>query len=356
MRIASSTGPQTRLRAVSPLFVALAALALAGCSPESPELPTDGIDDATDVPSRIEGSVLYRERIALPPDATLRVQLVDRLIADGDDAVLAETELAAMAPPIRFALDYDPDGLRANGEYGLLASIRGRGPGGEDTLLFASDTALPWQPGAPDPQIVLTRATPAANAGDDTGEPVVYQCGQARVEAQYREAAVTLTLPDTRLSLPQAVAASGARYEIPGTQWWTKGSEATLERNGVRTDCAEVDASSPWTEARERGVGYRAIGQEPGWIVEVYRGEKPRLTAQLDYGTRTLSYASAEPFTEPGGTVGFRAGEGVDALELRIAREPCSDVMNGEAFDTRATLVTAGATFAGCGRYLDLSR
>ena len=59
-----------------------------------------------------------------------------------------------------------------------------------------------------------------------------------------------------------------------------------------------------WEAARDRGVIFRAVGQEPGWVLEV-------------------------------------------------REEPCMDTMSGERFAMTATLTLNGATYDGCGRMLD---
>jgi hypothetical protein len=59
-----------------------------------------------------------------------------------------------------------------------------------------------------------------------------------------------------------------------------------------------------WEAARDRGVVFRAVGQEPGWVLEV-------------------------------------------------REEPCMDTMSGERFSMTATLTLNNTTYDGCGRMLD---
>src|SRR5690606_41512251 len=49
-----------------------------------------------------------------------------------------------------------------------------------------------------------------------------------------------------------------------------------------------------WKEAAARGVAFRAVGQEPGWYVEVGGSGAPGLHAVLDYGERTIDIADVQ--------------------------------------------------------------
>jgi uncharacterized membrane protein len=193
--------------------------------------------------------------------------------------------------------------------------------------------------------------TNAGNAGEP-GAAVAYQCGDLRLEARFRDDAVRLVLPDRVLPLPVAVAASGARYaDRHGNTFWTRGrTSAMLTRSGEETvACTVTAARSPWAEAREREVAYRAVGQEPGWVVEVGAGERPPMQAILDYGERRLEVPRSQALnTAPG----FRGQAGGLALELRIMHEACRDTMSGEHFETRAELRVNGTLYRGCGRFL----
>ncbi|HET7359330.1 MAG TPA: hypothetical protein VFJ04_04215, partial [Rhodanobacteraceae bacterium] len=114
-----------------------------------------------------------------------------------------------------------------------------------------------------------------------------------------------------------------------------------------------AQAASPWDDARARGVGFRAVGNEPGWTVEVDKGAAPPLRAVLDYGQRQVQVAHTQPFTDPAtGVVGFR-GNSADGtrVELTIQRGQCEDA-SGASFDASADLAVGGQHYKGCGRFL----
>jgi len=74
----------------------------------------------------LTGSVLYRERMALPPDAQIEVRLEDVTRADAPADVLAEQTTPANGKqvPFPFELRYAPERIQANHRYSVRASIR----------------------------------------------------------------------------------------------------------------------------------------------------------------------------------------------------------------------------------------
>lgn len=209
----------------------------------------------------------------------------------------------------------------------------------------AAEPAAPAAPAEP--------AAPVAAVAENAA-PVNFQCGDERIGARFDNGAgnVTLSIGGQSLVLPQAVAASGARYaDDKGNEFWNKGSDATLTLTGKpAVECAQTELASPWDQARQRGIGFRAVGQEPGWLVEVGQGETPDLHLTLDNGTRQLQVGQAQPLAEGAGFSG-KTAEGT-AVELRVVHEACTDVMSGEAFQTSAQLKVDGQTLNGCGRFL----
>jgi putative lipoprotein len=90
--------------------------------------------------SYVTGTVTYRERIALPPDATIRVQLVDVSRADAPSVMLGEQVFQAQGrqPPFSFSIPYDPAGIDPRMTYAVQARIEIGG-----ALRFVSDQRYP---------------------------------------------------------------------------------------------------------------------------------------------------------------------------------------------------------------------
>lgn len=89
----------------------------------------------------VSGTVAYRERIALPPNAVVTVRLLDVSRADAAATTIAETVIQTNGRqvPIPFTLAYDPSRIEARNRYVVRATI-GDAAG---VMLFTTDTAVP---------------------------------------------------------------------------------------------------------------------------------------------------------------------------------------------------------------------
>ena len=95
---------------VGGLAVAALLAAAYGCSPSM---------------ETVSGTVSYRERIALTPDAVLEVVLVDVSRADAPAEVLGRQVIESPGQvPISFSIEYDPAQLQGNPTYAVQARIR----------------------------------------------------------------------------------------------------------------------------------------------------------------------------------------------------------------------------------------
>jgi uncharacterized membrane protein len=108
-----------------------------------------------------------------------------------------------------------------------------------------------------------------------------------------------------------------------------------------------------WLDAQERGVTFRAVGQEPGWVVEISGDRRMRIVT--DYGARELDVTPvpAPTVDSTTWTTTYRARADGSDLRVLIRDEPCADTMSGERFSATVTLVLDDATYRGCGRALD---
>ncbi len=334
------------------LFGIALAMSLAACQPgsDSGSASTAPTPPLTQGAHAITGSAGYRERIMMPPGSSLRVQLIDNLLADTPNAVLADMTFKDLSgPPFAFSLPYDPVKLRSGGQYGLHASLIG--PDGK--LWFVTDTRTPVDPAANAPvDLQLVRVTSAAPVAAAV-KPSYWQCGEVRLSADFSQPERTvLSFSGRNLTIPLAMSASGARYaDDKGNEFWTKGGSGTLTLAGEeKRECSQADGPSPWEAARARDIGFRAVGNEPGWWVEVGMGEAPLLRAELDFGARKIEVPNAQPLKGGTGFSGTTANG--TQVELKIERKPCQDNMSGSSFEASAQLSAGGKTYKGCGAFL----
>ena len=104
----------------------------------------------------------------------------------------------------------------------------------------------------------------------------------------------------------------------------------------------------PWEAARERGVDFRAVGQEPGWWLEISGRD---LELAVDYGERRLTLRDPKRELDHGHRV-YRGTADGHAVEVTLEKRRCEDAMSGETFTTTVTVEVDGETYRGCGRTL----
>jgi putative lipoprotein len=94
----------------------------------------------------IEGTVTYRQRIALTPEAIVQVELRDVTRVDAEAPLLAKRVIHTdgRQVPIPFALDYDVAAVQKGHSYAVSARIADRGQ-----LQDVTDTPVPVFTGEP---------------------------------------------------------------------------------------------------------------------------------------------------------------------------------------------------------------
>jgi uncharacterized membrane protein len=110
----------------------------------------------------------------------------------------------------------------------------------------------------------------------------------------------------------------------------------------------ELAKNNVWHEAKLRGVAFRAIGQEPGWLLEIKNGEE--IFVATNYGKDQKVFPYVDPREDKAARKTLFQ---VDAnTRVLIEGKPCSDPMSGESFDTTVTVTLDEQVFKGCGRAL----
>jgi putative lipoprotein len=116
----------------------------------------------------------------------------------------------------------------------------------------------------------------------------------------------------------------------------------------AQTPQQALAAMPSWETARAAGVDFRAVGQEPGWLMDIHtRGV---INLAWDYGENYAAFAIAEPTYPQEGATRYEAHSDGRALVVTIRRTPCSDAMSGEAYPSTVEVVIDGRTLNGCGR------
>ena len=178
-----------------------------------------------------------------------------------------------------------------------------------------------------------------------------FDCDTLALTATFHDDRVVIELPERALTLPQVVSGSGARYSNGVVTFWNKGREATFEMTGRIQTCRE--RREPWQEAADRGVDFRAVGQEPGWFLEIDRGKQIRVV--YDYAEHEMVTPAPDPFTKGTSTV-YDVMVEAGHLVVKIEDASCRDAMSGEAFPQSVTVTIRNQTLRGCGRDIAAER
>jgi putative lipoprotein len=203
-------------------------------------------------------------------------------------------------------------------------------------------------------ELRFARERAQAAAVPEVGRTFVYDCdGGVSFTVRTGPGEVALWAPaslgGTYRVLSLTPAASGARYQEGDTVFWSRGELATFEFGGQRyVDCRSSPSKVPWADAARRGATFRALGNEPGWYVEIF---PDRLAIVTDLGTNRTELAHSGSVVEGGRTI-YRAMSEGRAATVIIDRRACADSMSGEAFEAAATVTFENRTLVGCGRFL----
>ncbi|HWT70646.1 MAG TPA: YbaY family lipoprotein [Oxalicibacterium sp.] len=196
---------------------------------------------------QLQGSVTYRERMALPADARVIVRLEDVSRKDASGAFVAQQTLRPRTEvPIAFNLRYLPAAIDTRRRYALHAAI----VDAQDELLWISSepTLVQFNETAP---IVLTleRAlNPSAPPPPAADTVVGFRCDDFAFIAKFFTGKVEIALAGRTLSLPQVLSGSGARYSDGKTTFWNKGDTALFQMNGVDYKGCRVDPATKFND------------------------------------------------------------------------------------------------------------
>lgn len=193
----------------------------------------------------VSGTVTYRERIALPPDAKIIVSLEDVTRTDQGSSFVAQQVLRSRGQvPIPFELRYLPKAIYSNHRYIVRAEIIDV----HDALLWSSTETYPvlFDQAQQPISIIVQRpsVTPETTSHSLTasGRTVPFKCDDFAFIAKFSPGQVELATPGRNIILPHVISGSGARYSDGHTTLWNKGREAMFEMNGVQYKNCKADS------------------------------------------------------------------------------------------------------------------
>jgi uncharacterized membrane protein len=127
-------------------------------------------------------------------------------------------------------------------------------------------------------------------------------------------------------------------------------AEITIKGNKL-TGCRNNPRAAVWEGAKLRGVSYRAIGQEPPWILEIDRDDGFLLVTR--YGEKKQQFPYVEPVTDVAQRASsYTSAANGESITITIHGRQCEDSMSGEEFSSEVKISWREQILHGCGRAL----
>jgi len=164
---------------------------------------------------------------------------------------------------------------------------------------------------------------------------------------------VWLFLPHKTVSLLQVPADAGLKYSNGEIFFWLDRDKAKLDTGEKHyQNCLNNRARAIWEHAKLNGVDFRAVGNEPGWYLEIYEGRKIRFVA--DYGKVQYNdfYLPGPHITPHTRKTVYTFAIDEHELEIIIEGKICRDTMVDKQYESTVTVNLDGKEYHGCGRPL----
>ena len=184
----------------------------------------------------------------------------------------------------------------------------------------------------------------------ETGRTYAFTCtdGFNFVARTTEDGQAWLFLPSGTVNLQAETAGAYLSNNVTLT---IEGEQSHLQEPGGTHSCRNKRRQAIWEHAKLNGADFRAIGNEPGWNLEIRSQSKIILVT--NYGSEKYEFDLPEPDIDKASrTTRYNIDQDGQQMKLRISGEPCSDSMSGEQFESAVEVVINGNTMRGCGRAL----
>ena len=219
------------------------------------------------------------------------------------------------------------------------------------SLLFLTVLLLVGCTSSPPPPYIIS-----ASSFQPVQAPVrthVYECsGGYSFTVRIESEKARLLLPDRTISLPRVQSDSGLKFSDGSGTLQIEGDEVSLE---LGDEIYRGRQSRPTQAVREaaqlRGGDFRAVGDEPGWSLDIAHGGS--ILFINNYGEDQHVFTTPEPvINQQFGTRIYLVQDADHTMTIILRDQQCNDDMSGEPFDTAVTLVFDGKRLKGCGKAL----
>lgn len=205
--------------------------------------------------------------------------------------------------------------------------------------------------------LLLLAASANAELPTDTSAPrqqgdvLAIQCDDLEFVVEILDQQAWLFLPEFSGSIPQVPSASGNKYEGNNITFWMKGQEAMLNYGKQSySGCRNNPQRAVWEAAKLRAVDFMAMGNEPGWSLEI---TDATLALVSDYGNKQYQINNAErQIDEQARTTVYRGTDKETVISVTLEAKPCADTMVDRSYETTVTVQVGEQTLHGCGSAL----
>ena len=177
----------------------------------------------------------------------------------------------------------------------------------------------------------------------------VYDCSEDyRFVAEVQTTEAWLFLPNKTSKLLRDDNKSFS-YSVEDITYSYKGIEADLSVAQKRYHCKNDGIAATFERAKFDGVSFRAIGNEPGWILHIMPDNK--VVFITNHGRVKTHFKVEKQFSEKNATE-FRLRSKNNLLYLRIENRICRDTKTDRSYESSVYLNFDGHELRGCGQSL----
>ena len=116
--------------------------------------------------------------------------------------------------------------------------------------------------------------------------------------------------------------------------------------------CKNNRAKAIWEHAKLSGVDFRALGNEPSWVLEIVNGNTIIFSTFFDRINVNVFKKPEPEVDQSAPKTRYKTKNELHNLIITISGKSCQDTMSGESFESSVKVELDNKLFIGCGRTL----
>lgn len=272
-----------------------------------------GLDSQTE----INGSLNYKEKIALPSQTTFKLLLVNNQASQIEDLIITKQEKEIHGQvPIDFKLKLDRDKIDSASNYSLQAVIKSR----NNQVLWQGSKKINDSAKLAEKQEIFLKQV----RGQISKE--VFKTEESYLKLLALEGLAQIIYKGEEYILSQLRTASGVKYANEQISFWNKGDEALIEKEDKRIKAEKITLANYNPET----VPLKAWGQEPFWYLEL---DEKRLELNFGYGENKLLIDRDQIKKEvTQQKIVYNVNTSLLNFQLQLIDKRHTDIMSGEEY------------------------